>query len=154
MRSQNSVWQGCLGYWQNLFISENLLSLGHAAWQGFITQGRGVVVCDVVIVNTMSVNWKEDVVEYTARFIPEIQISAYLQSLKLDAVLIPRLVNTVRSYNPVQEILLLIQENGRVDINPLQHLAIPPANCYQQVQQRWTEFQLEQSSGGLHERSP
>jgi hypothetical protein len=49
MRPQDSVWQGCFGYWQNLFIRENLLSLENAAWQGFITQGRGMVVCDVVM---------------------------------------------------------------------------------------------------------
>jgi hypothetical protein len=37
---QSDLWQGYCGYWQDHFIRENLLPLGHAAWQGFITQER------------------------------------------------------------------------------------------------------------------
>lgn len=52
----SDLWQGYCGYWQNRFIRETLIPLGHAAWQGFITQGRGMVVCDVVMPMTRSVN--------------------------------------------------------------------------------------------------
>ena len=154
MRPHDSLWQGCFGYWQNLFIRENLLPLGHTAWQGFTTEGRGIVVCDVAIVDPISVDWSSDVVEYTVRFIPEMQIPAYLQSLELEAAFVPCLMDTVRMYNPTQEILLFIQGDRRTDINLLQHLAISPADCYQQVQQRWAEFQFDQSSEDLYERSP
>jgi len=143
MRPQDSVWQGCFGYWQNLFIRENLLPLGHAAWQGFITQGRGMVVCDAAIVDAGSVEWSTDVVEYTVRFVPLSDISAYLQTFNLEVTFIERLLDTVQTYDPAQAFLLLINENGRVDINLLQHLAIAPADCYQQMQQRWSEFQLK-----------
>ncbi|OLP19926.1 hypothetical protein BST81_02875 [Leptolyngbya sp. 'hensonii'] len=149
---RNDLWQGYCGYWQNLFIRENLLPLGHAAWQGFTTQGRGMVACDVAIINTESVDWCSDVVEYTARFVPLSDISTYLQTLNLTATLIERLIDTVQTYDPAQQILLLINENGRADINLLQHLAISPAACYQQMQQRWSEFQLETPThGGCHE---
>lgn len=154
MRPHDSLWQGCFGYWQNLFIRENLLPLGHTAWQGFTIEGRGIVVCDVAIVDPTSIDWSRDVVAYTVRFIPEIQIPAHLQSLELEAALISRLMDTVQMYNPAQEILLLIQGNGETDINLLQHLATSPADCYQQVQQRWAEFRFDPSSEDLYERSP
>ncbi|MGI0488893.1 hypothetical protein ACN4EK_26065 [Pantanalinema rosaneae CENA516] len=88
MRPQDSTWQGCFGYWKNLFIRENLLPLGHAAWQGFITQGRGIVVCHVVLVDAKSVDWNSDIVEYPLQFVPLPNISAYLQFLNLEATLI------------------------------------------------------------------
>ncbi|WP_416676106.1 hypothetical protein [Egbenema bharatensis] len=140
---RNDLWQVGCGYWQNQFIRENLLPLGHAAWQGFITQGRGMVVCDGFIVADGSVDWHTDIVEYTVRFVPLPNVSAYLQSLNLEATLIERLTDTVQTYDPVQQILLLIHENGRAEINLLQNFAIPIADCYQQMQQRWSEFQLE-----------
>jgi hypothetical protein len=148
MRPRNEVWQGCFGYWQNLFIRENLLPLGHAAWQGFITQGRGIVICDVVLVDAESVDWNSDIVEYTLRFVPLLNISAYLKSFSLEATLIERLIDTVQTYDPDQAILLLINEDGRADINLLQQLAISPADCYQQMQRRWSEFQLEDPTHG------
>ncbi|QZZ20571.1 hypothetical protein J5X98_25635 [Leptothermofonsia sichuanensis E412] len=143
MRPQDSLWQGCFGYWQNLFIRENLLPLGHAAWKGFLTQGRGMVVCEVAIVDARSVDWNSDIVKYTVRFVPLSDVSAYLQTLSLEATLIEHLIDMVQTYDPAHAILLLIDENGRADINLLQHLAISTADCYQQMQQRWSEFQLE-----------
>lgn len=152
MRPQDSTWQGCFGYWQNLFIRENLLPLGHAAWQGFITQGRGIVVCNVVLVDAKSMDWNSEIVEYTLQFVPLPNISAYLQSLNLEVTLIERLIDTVQTYDPTQAILLLICENGRADINLLQNLKVSPMDCYQQVQRRWVEFQLNQSPGDLYEQ--
>ncbi len=145
MRSRNDVWQGNCSYWQDDFIRENLLPLGHSAWQGFMAQGRGVVVCDVALVEDESVDWNSDIIDFTVRFIPLSDISAYLQTLDLEATLVKRLIETVQTYDPNQAILLLINENGWVDINLLQHLAISPVECYQQMQRRWSEFQLEDS---------
>ncbi|MGI0483818.1 hypothetical protein ACN4EK_00200 [Pantanalinema rosaneae CENA516] len=143
MRPQDSTWQGCLGYWQNLFIRENLLPLGHAAWQGFITHGRGMVVCEMAIADAGAVDWQADLVEYTTHFIPMSHVSEYLQALNLDTGLITRLLQTIETYNPARDVLLLINEQGRPDINLLQNLAVSPVACYQQMQQRWTEFQLD-----------
>ncbi|WP_416671368.1 hypothetical protein [Egbenema bharatensis] len=145
MRPKSDLWQGDCGDWQNQFIRENLLLLGHAAWQGFTTQGQGMVVCSVADVDTGIVNWNSDIVEYTVQFVPLSDISAHLQTLNLETTLIGRLLDTVQTYDPGQEILLLIDQNGRVDINLLQHLATSPADCYQQVQRRWWEFQLGDS---------
>jgi hypothetical protein len=139
---RSDLWQG-FGCWQNLFIRENLLSLGHVAWQGFMTQGRGMVVCDVAIANPDSVDWGSEVVEYTVRFVPLASSLAYFQTLNLQAILIEHLIDTIQTYDPAQAILLVIDENGRANINLLQHLAISTTDCHQQMQRRWSEFQLE-----------
>jgi len=141
MRSRTDLWQGYCGYWQSLFIRENLLLLGHAAWQGFITQGRGMVVCDMATIATRSVDWSSDTVEYTAQFVPLPRVSAYLQSLGLEETLIERLIGIVQTYDPAQQILLLINENRQTDITLLQQLAISPVDCHQQMRRRWSEFQ-------------
>jgi len=157
MRPRSEVWQGCSGYWQNQFIQENLLPLGHAAWQGFMTQGRGMVVCNVMMptaryANVEAVDWRIDIVDYTVRFVPSSHVSAYLQSFSLEASLIECLTDTVQIYDPERAVLLLINENGRVDINLLQNLKVPPVDCYQQVQRHWIEFQLDQIPGYLYEQ--
>lgn len=146
MRARDSVWQGCFGYWQPLFIRENLLPLAHAAWQGFLTQGRGIVACDVEVVDAASVDWSGDVVRYTADFIPKQRVPEYLQSLKLEADLISRLLDAVQTYHPGQEILLLIRGNGQLDINLLQRLAITLPESCRQVSNRWDEFTLPSSA--------
>ncbi|GAB4350871.1 MAG: hypothetical protein OHK0047_44820 [Leptolyngbyaceae cyanobacterium] len=48
MRPTNDLWQGNFGYWQNCFIQHNLLTIGYRAWIGYASQGRGMVVCDIV----------------------------------------------------------------------------------------------------------
>lgn len=143
MRPPVDVWQGCWGNWQSAFIREHLLPLGHAAWQGYLTRGQGIVVCDIEIAETESVDWNRDIVEYAVRFIPLADVSAYLQTLNLEATLIERLSDTVQTYDPARQILLLINENGRAEVNLLQQLVICPQDCYQQMQRRWAEFQLE-----------
>ncbi len=152
MGLRNDIWQGDCGYWQDLFIRENLLPLGHAAWQGFITEGRGMVACDVAAIATRFVDYNSDIVEHTVRFVPLLDVSAYLQTLHLKTTVIERLLDTVQTYDPVREILLLIDEDGQADINLLRNLKVAPVDCYQQVQRCWVEFQLDQSPGDLYEQ--
>lgn len=142
MRVKDSVWQGCFGYWQPLFIQENLLPLGHAAWQGWLTQGRGVVVCDLSMVDIASVDWSRDLVQYTLHFIAESQVPAYLRGLAIEAGSIPHLLSTVQTYRPEQDMLLLMLGNGQTDIQLLKQLALTPPECYRQVRHRWDEFTL------------
>lgn len=149
MRPPTEVWQGCSGYWQSAFIRENFLTLGHAAWQGYLTQGQGMVVCDVVIANVEIVDWQSDIVEHTIRFIPLSNLAAHLQTLNLESTAIEHLLNTVRTYDPAQQILLLMNKNGRIEIGILKQLSVSTTDCYQQMQKRWPEFQLSspQQSG-------
>ncbi len=47
MKPPISLWQSRSGSWQYTFVQENFLSLGHAAWQGYLTYGRGIVACEM-----------------------------------------------------------------------------------------------------------
>jgi hypothetical protein len=143
MLTKDSIWQSSFGNWQPLFIRENFLPLGHAAWQGFITQGKGIVVCHLAINDIRTVNWSLDLVEYSAHFLTEAKVPAYLQAINLETKLIEDLMDTVQNYNPTQEMLLLIDDRGHINLNLLQNMVISPSNCSQQVQQRHSEFQLD-----------
>ncbi|MEM8831549.1 MAG: hypothetical protein AAGE96_19625 [Cyanobacteria bacterium P01_G01_bin.19] len=146
MLNKNSVWQSSSSNWQPLFIRENLLPLGHTAWQGFLSQGRGMVVCSLAIRDVFSVNWRFDLVEYTSQFLPKSKVAVYLQLLNLESRVMTVLTDKVQNYNPETELLLLINENGRIEINLLQNMAVFPPECYRQVQQRQSEFQLDHFS--------
>mgnify|MGYP006279337905 FL=1 len=143
------VWQGCSGYWQSAFIRENMLPLGHAAWQGCLAQGRGLVVCDVEVVAAAVVDWSGDVVQYQTRYIPALAVPDYLKAQGLKADYVDRLMDTVQTYRPEGELLVAIAGDGlSVEINWLQNLAITPPDCYRQVCNRWDEFALKSSADG------
>ncbi|MGI0484260.1 hypothetical protein ACN4EK_02420 [Pantanalinema rosaneae CENA516] len=141
MRPRNEVWQGNFGYWQNRFIQHNLLTIGYTAWIGYANQGRGMVVCDVVDAIPPTIDWHIDRVMFHQVFIPYVQVTQYMQALELEKGVVTALLESILTYDPTQAIVVLIIGNGAVDINLLQNLAISPANCYEQVQRRWTEFQ-------------
>jgi len=39
MRVEDNKRQGSFGYWQNLFIYQNMLTIGYTAWNGLLTAG-------------------------------------------------------------------------------------------------------------------
>lgn len=141
MRLRNELWQGCFGYWQNRFIHHNILILGYTAWIGYLNQGRGMVVCEVVDAIPPSIDWSVDTVIFNRTFIPQAQVARYLEALELENKVDTALLNAIATYDPTEAIVVLVIGSGAVDINLLQHLAIAPADCYQQVQRRWAEFQ-------------
>jgi hypothetical protein len=146
MRIEDSVWQGSFGYWQNLFVQQNILPVGHTAWNGFLNQGRGIVVCQIDTPINGSVNWSVDTVKYDLQFISQLQANAYLQQLGIEENTVSNLLQIIASYEPNEAIIFLSIGNGKIDINLLQKLAISPAECYKQVCQRWEEFQPSQKS--------
>lgn len=100
-----------------------------------------MVVCDVVDIVPPFIDWGIDTVDFDQRFVPQGQVAAYLQSLDLEKAAINALLKAIATYDPTEAIVVLVVGNGAVDINLLHHLAISPADCYAQVQQRWAEFQ-------------
>lgn len=142
MRIEDSVWQGSFGYWQNLFVHQNILSIGYTAWDGFLHRGRGIVVCQIDTPIDSSIDWSVDNVEYNLQFISQVEANTYFQKLELEADTISNLVQIIASYEPKKAIIFLLLANNQIDINLLQKLAISPVECYEQVCKRWEEFQL------------
>jgi hypothetical protein len=150
MRMHDSVWQGNFGYWQNFFILQNILVIGHTAWSGYVHTGRGMVVCDVKDDIAPTLDWSIDIVQFEQTFVAQSQAMPYLQPLRLETTVVTPLLQAIATYDPHQGIVLVIINNGAIDINLLQHLAISPAQCYEQVQQRQSEFQPVLTSQGRH----
>jgi len=141
MRMRNELWQGYFGYWQNQFIRHNILILGYTAWIGYVNEGRGMTVCHTVDTIPPSIDWSVDTITFNRVFIPQAQVAKYLRAFELEQGIVTALLEAIATYDPTQAIVILVIGNGAVDINLLQHLAISPANCYEQVQRRWAEFQ-------------
>jgi hypothetical protein len=141
MRVEDSVWQGSFGYWQNLFIHQNIFSIGYTAWNGFWHLGRGIVVCQINTPINGSINWSVDTVKYDLQFIFQSHATAYLEQLELEQNTVSNLLQIVASYEPETAIIFILLANNQIDINLLQNLAISPVECYEQVCKRWEEFQ-------------
>ena len=145
---KSDLWQGYCGYWQNSFIGKNFLLIGHKAWEEFMTKGRGLVICNVGIVEDESVDWKTEITDHTVDFVPLSNIPAYLQAFNLEVTIIQNIIDRIFTYDPIQQIPLLINENGQIEIHMLQNLAISTIDCYQQIERRWSEFQLDSPTHG------
>ena len=148
MRPPIDTWQGCREHWQSAFIRENVLFLGHAAWQGYLTHGRGFVACEIAIADdAASVDWRGDAVPYRIQYIPAVACPAYFEFNHVPADCIHRLISVGQTYDPDREILTAIGgnglRNGPIEIDWLRNLAIAPPDCYRQVCDRWEEFTLE-----------
>lgn len=138
MRIRNELWQGCFGYWQNQFIHHHVLVLGHTAWLGYLNAGRGLVVCKLLEAVPSSIDWETETVAFNCDYLPQAQVAAYLQA-ELNEAAVAALLAALTAYEPTRDMVLAVG-NGALDINLLQRMAIPPADCYAQVQRRWAEF--------------
>jgi hypothetical protein len=141
MRPSNSVWQGNFGYWQNNFIHNNLLVIGYTGWKGFQSFGRGIVICDVDTKVAHPTNTSLDTVPFTLQFLPWDLIGFYLRSQSLNSSIISSIFPAVATYNPHQDILLVLKAEPQIEVNFLHQLKITPPDCYEQVCKRWSEFQ-------------
>ncbi|AVH69191.1 hypothetical protein [Nostoc sp. 'Lobaria pulmonaria (5183) cyanobiont'] len=148
MRPSNSVWQGNFGYWQNSFIHNNLLVIGYTGWKGFQSFGRGVVICDVDTKVTHPTNTTIDTVAFTLQFLPSDLIRFYLRSFQdggfishpICSSMISSIFPAIATYNPHQDILLVLKAEPQIEVNFLHQLKITPPDCYEQVCKRWSEF--------------
>ena len=141
MKLKDSDWQGNFGYWQKSFIHANLMMIGYSAWQGFLQNGRGVLVCDVDRKAIAPSSTGLEIIPFKAQFIAEQELIKSIQAFSLDQDLITVLVQAVGNYAPDQEIVLLMKMEQHLEINLFQNLKIFPPDCYEQVSRRWEEFQ-------------
>ena len=137
MRVEDNQRQGSFGYWQNLFMHPNMLTIGYTAWKGFLTAGLGMVVCDVNLPVNTPVNSQVDTVPPHWQFLTELSVTDYLQRRSIEPAAISNLLQIIATYNPTQEIIILLTGDGQIEIDLLQRLAITLAVCYEQVHQCW-----------------
>ncbi|WOD40393.1 hypothetical protein [Nodosilinea sp. E11] len=144
MRVQDTLWQGCFGDWQPLFIRDYWLPLGHLAWQGWLHHGPGMVVCEIHI-PTATVDWSCTAVPYTARFVPQADLATCWGDLGLAADQQPVVETAVVTYDPEQDAILLLLGDSPPHLSCLKGWAVPPPECSRQMGHRSAEFTVTSS---------
>jgi hypothetical protein len=122
-------------------FSQNFLWIGYHAWQGYRNCDRGVVVI------SSDVDFLDDSDRYGAqepnlnfRYIPERQLSPYLQEWLVRVPSIESISSAIANYQPDTELVFAIESGSNLDIGWCQRLKTPPPECYQQVCRRLSEF--------------
>ena len=127
------------------FFVQNFLWIGYQAWQGYLNFDRGVVVIssEIDLLEDSSGHWG-DVSEpgLNFRYIPQSQLSIYLQEWLVPSQSIDPILAAVGDYQPQTELVFTIESGVNLDIGWCQNLAILPPACHQQISRRLSEFQL------------
>jgi hypothetical protein len=139
MRLEPSVWQGCAGDWQPLFIREYWMPLGHIAWQGFLQQGRGLVACQVHGA-TATLDWRLTPIDYTARFLNLAEAREDWSRLGMPIDAWSSLETALAAYDPTQDAVLLLAGDGQPYLSCLRGWAVSPPECSRQMGDRQAEF--------------
>jgi hypothetical protein len=126
-------------------FSQNLLWIGDRAWHGYLHSDRGVVAISspVDIFDTSDRGDDSLGASLNFRYIPQPQLSIYLQEWIVPNQSIADIATAVANYQPQTELIFAIESGSNLDIGCCQHLKISPPDCYQQIQRRWSEFELE-----------
>ncbi|CAN1209891.1 hypothetical protein TUMEXPCC7403_06675 [Tumidithrix helvetica PCC 7403] len=145
LRFNDSDWQGNFGYWQSGFIHANLMMIGYHAWKGFLQSGRGIVDCTVDAKIIHSSTAITDLVPFQIQFISQTQIPDHPPIGSLEPDVIEMLLQVVQTYNPHREAIMLLAAGRQAEFTLLQNMAIAPSECYDQVCNRWEEFEFSPS---------
>jgi hypothetical protein len=126
----------------NLF-TQNFLWIGYQAWQGYLNSDRGVVVISSEI-DLMDDSESSDGLDPSLnfRYIPQAQLSIYLQEWLVPKYSIDPILTATANYQPATELVFASESGANLDIGWCQRLKVSPPDCHQQICRRWSEFQL------------
>jgi hypothetical protein len=127
------------------FFVQNSLWIGYQAWQGYLNLDRGVlVISSSMDLLDDSDRHSRDVSEPSLnfRYIPQQQLSIYLQEWLVPNDSIDPILAAVADYQPAAELVFAIESGSNLDIGWCQNLQVLPPACHQQIDRRLSEFQL------------
>ncbi|OKH19437.1 hypothetical protein [[Limnothrix rosea] IAM M-220] len=142
MQRPNDLWQGRSGHWQHRFIQHNILHLGYTAWAGYLSGGRGVVICEVREAIAPTMDWRIDTLDFRQEYVPHRQVAQRSSAFNLTSEQVSILLPAIATYDPTEAIVITIISDCGIEINLIRQTKIPPRDCYHQMQRRWAEFQL------------
>ncbi len=126
-------------------FAQNFLWIGERAWFGYLHSDRGVVAISspVDIFDTSDVRAGNLLgANLNFRYIPQPQLAIYLQEWLVPNQSILDISAAVANYQPQTELIFAIESGTNLDIGWCQRLKISPPDCYQQIQRRWSEFEV------------
>jgi hypothetical protein len=127
----------------NLF-TKNFLWIGYQAWQGYLNCDRGLVVIssEVDLFDDSDNRWGRLEPGLNFRYLPQLQLSIYLQEWLVSGRSIDPILTAVADYQPQTELVFAVESGVNLDIGWCKSLKISPPDCHQQICRRWSEFQL------------
>jgi hypothetical protein len=126
-------------------LTQNFLWIGYRAWQGYLNGDRGVVVVNssVDLLDDSDRHWEDlQPPSLNFRYIPQSQLSFYLQEWLVNTQSIDPILDAVATYQPQTELILAVESGVNLDIGWCQRLKISPPDCYEQICRRLSEFEL------------
>ncbi|MEG3974016.1 hypothetical protein QT970_05255 [Microcoleus sp. herbarium8] len=130
--------------WQQSFIATNLLVLGYNAWVGYLNGERGAVICSL---NNPLMGVTGET--FKSHFVPRSRLAPFLNAWLLapDTAILQNhhmnghILQAADTYNPSEDIILLLESGREVTFFYLRNLPISPSQCYEQICKGWEEFQ-------------
>jgi hypothetical protein len=130
--------------WQQEFIATNLLAIGYNAWAGYLGGERGALICST---NSPAVGITGE--SFRSYFVRRSRLAAFLNAWLAapDTVILrhhfmnAHILEAVDSYNPMTELIFLMESYNQATFFYLKNLPISPPQCYEQVCKNWEEFQ-------------
>jgi hypothetical protein len=130
--------------WQQEFIATNLLAIGYNAWAGYLGGERGALICST---NSPTVGITGE--SFHSYFVRRSRLAAFLNAWLAapDTVILrhhfmnAQILEAVDSYNPMTELVFLMESFDQATFFYLKNLPISPPQCYEQVCKTWEEFQ-------------
>ena len=128
------------------FFVQNSLWIGYQAWQGYLNLDRGVLVISSSLdllddSDRRSGDGSQPSLNF--RYIPQQQLSIYLQEWLVPPDAIDPILTAVADYQPAAELIFAIESDSNLDIGWCQNLQVLPPACHQQIDRRLSEFQLK-----------
>ncbi len=126
-------------------FAQNFLWIGYYAWHGYLNVDRGLVVIssDVDLMDGSDYIWQGSAEpNLNFRYIPQPQLSLYLQEWLVPVGSIESILPAVTNYQPETELVFALEFGKNLDIGWCQRLQTTPPDCYQQICRRWSEFEL------------
>ncbi|MFM7423629.1 MAG: hypothetical protein ACKO7W_01280 [Elainella sp.] len=130
--------------WQQDFIATNLLVIGYNTWAGYLSRGRGAIICST---NSPAVGVAGE--SFRTYFIQRSRLAPFLNAWLAapDTVILrhhfmnAHILEAVDTYNPTTELVFLLESFNQVTFFYLKNIPIRPPQCYEQVCKSWEEFQ-------------
>jgi hypothetical protein len=127
------------------FFVQNFLLIGYQAWQGYLNLDRGLVVISSeidLLDNSDHALGDRPILGLNFRYIPQAQLSIYLQEWLVPDDAIDPILTAVDDYQPATELVFAVESGVKLDIGWCQNLQVLPPDCHQQIDRRLSEFQL------------
>jgi hypothetical protein len=127
------------------FFAQNFLLIGYQAWQGYLNYDRGLVVISSeidLLDDSDRYLGDRSILGLNFRYIPQTQLSIYLQEWLVPDDAIEPIISAVADYQPEAELVFAVESGVKLDIGWCQNLPVLPPDCYQQIDRRLSEFQL------------